>query len=431
MKKLISLLLCTVMLALLAACSGGEPSASNSADTGSSKVSADPTAVPFDPIDWSNLPANDVSDFTFTNGEKGIAITGYVGTNPVMRIPDSINGTPVTEIAVNAFSENTVITHAYLSDSIEYFEEGIFEKCTSLQQVHLPEKLRYLEKDSFYGCSALQKVEMSEGVEFIGESAFMDCTALTEMHLPASVASFKEEAFSGCTALKSIYAPGLQWINDGSLMNCSSLTDLTIYAVGTIEGHAFNGCTSLASVEILPPPADCPFSFHIFENGVIYKTSHGAKNVTAIRAMPGIAADEIVLREDTNYIDSYCFRDCRIKRAAIPAAVYRIDSEAFGNCRELESVSLAPGSGLHTVGFEVFKDCQSLKTVDFSATSETLSLGYSPFTFAYALEKVVLPDSIASYETPDGTFSTSKKVTVTYRGKDYTYDELSTLVFSE
>ncbi len=439
MKKLLSLLLCAAFIVSLSACSGqGTPSGTSNqgsapviTDEPTTAPTAEPTAVPFTSLDWNSVTPNAVTDFIYRTEEDGVIIAGYVGTNPVMFIPDSIDGKPVTGIAEYAFKDSAVITHAYLPDDVKYPDRGIFDNCTSLQQVRLPANLKMLDAYSFYGCSALRKVEMNDGLETIGEGAFMDCTALTEMNMPASVTSFKKLAFSGCTSLVSIYAPGLLFINDGALFDCCSLTALTVYAPGDISGHAFNGCTSLASIEVLPPPADCPTRFYIFENGVLYKTSHGAESVTAVRAMPGIIADEIVLREDTSIIDAYCFRDCRIKRAVIPAAVSRIISEAFGNCRELESVTVAQGSALWSIGYEVFKDCNSLKTVDFSAVSGTLDFGYSPFTFVYSLEKALLPDSVTADDPAESIFSSSKKVTVTYRGKDYTHDQLADLVFIE
>jgi hypothetical protein len=108
-------------------------------------------------------PAVVKAQFSFTNINGQITITGYSGSGSVVTIPSSINGFSVTSIGTSAFENITNITY----------------------------------------------LTIPGGVTNIGVDAFANCIDLANTIIPNSVISFGDGAFSGCTSLKSITIPSL------------------------------------------------------------------------------------------------------------------------------------------------------------------------------------------------------------------------------
>ena len=92
-------------------------------------------------------------DYTYTNNNGTIIITGYTGVGGSVTIPDMITGLPVTSIGPSAFS----------------------------------------------GLTNLTSVTIPDGVTNIGDSAFLNCFNLTNVAIPASVISIGNFAFNVCS----------------------------------------------------------------------------------------------------------------------------------------------------------------------------------------------------------------------------------------
>lgn len=138
----------------------------------------------------------------YDDGNGGIIISKYVGTETVVEIPDQINGTQVTGIGSMAFSN-----------------------CSSITNIIIPENVTTIGNSAFVGCSNLRQIEIPKGVITIGYSVFSGCTNLNNITIPEGVVSILDNAFESCDSLKKLDIP--KGINN--ISNTAFPNDITLY----------------------------------------------------------------------------------------------------------------------------------------------------------------------------------------------------------
>jgi hypothetical protein len=74
-------------------------------------------------------------DFTYTNTNGTITITGYIGPGGDVVIPSTIAGLTVTSVGDGAFSSLYNLTGVTIPDSVTNLGEGAFSVCTNLAAV--------------------------------------------------------------------------------------------------------------------------------------------------------------------------------------------------------------------------------------------------------------------------------------------------------
>jgi len=159
------------------------------------------------------------SDFKATprDGGKAVEITGYTGTKWEIRIPQSIQGLPVTHISRGAFRENKNIT-----------------------RVTIPNSVTTIGKEAFNDCPNLANVTIGNSVTTIGERAFSGCTGLTGVIIPNSVTIIEEGAFNWCTSLANVtIGNSVTSIGANAFIGCKNLTNVTFQ--GTLPMRGFGG----------------------------------------------------------------------------------------------------------------------------------------------------------------------------------------------
>lgn len=124
---------------------------------------------------------------SFSVYDDHVVCTTYYGDEIEVKIPDMVDGRPVTMIGNYAFSgNNNVSPHK------------------SLKKVILPSSLKQIGACAFCDCSALREAELPEGLEKIGAGAFVDCISLNVVELPASLTDIDIGVFAGCSSLSEI-----------------------------------------------------------------------------------------------------------------------------------------------------------------------------------------------------------------------------------
>jgi hypothetical protein len=170
-------------------------------------------------------------------------------TIPETVVYDNITYT-VTNIAHNAFIEDSTLTSISLPDTLTYIGEMAFFHCTGLTDINIPDGVTYIGVGAFEGCSGLTSINIPYGVTIINDGTFSYCRGLTNINLPDSVISIYNGAFWDCSGLTSIsISKNLTSIYRDAFDGCSSLTSINIPdKVTSIGRNAFSGCSSLTSI---------------------------------------------------------------------------------------------------------------------------------------------------------------------------------------
>jgi hypothetical protein len=115
---------------------------------------------------FSSAFAGQWGDFTYTESDGTITITGYRCPDGAADIPSLIDEKPVVRIG-----------------------EQAFYNCAGLTSITIPSSVNTIEQRAFYGCSGLTSVVIPSSVTRIGHNAFYGCTGLksSPVRAPASL----------------------------------------------------------------------------------------------------------------------------------------------------------------------------------------------------------------------------------------------------
>lgn len=433
MKKLLLFLLCAVLCLALCSCSGNGSSAPAAPKADTATPTPAPTATPepaFEPLDWATVTEAPAANFAYELSwdEESYRITAYNGTDAIVKVPAAIEGKPVTGLGEDLFRSNETITHVYLPDTVRYMGDSCFNNCPNLVQLHLPANLSEIAQATCKECRKLVQVDLPTALTSIRQSAFSECISLKEIELPATTTYMEKDVFDGCRSLTSFKAPGLKQMGQCALRDCVSLTELVLYeGMGLFNGNALNGCTSLTDLTLMPLTEESSYRV-VFENGILYDV-YGTEEpeYTALRMLPGYPADAVQLHPNTTKLEHSVFYGCQLRSIEIPAAVDTIPGNAFVQCRNLESITFAPGSQLRLLEMNCFSGCTALTAIDLSFVTEQLTMYSGAFGSNDALTSVKLPANVNATDPADYMFRSAKNVVISYQGKDYTYDQLSEL----
>ncbi|MDO4299884.1 MAG: leucine-rich repeat domain-containing protein [Clostridia bacterium] len=162
------------------------------------------------------------SDYSLILDKGTGRITGYIDNlepayddNGVLQnpqdlvIPSVIDGTEVTGIDKEAFSEWERLGSITIENGVEYIGMYAFEKCVNVKSVFIPNTVTYIDEYAFYDESSLEEVTIEENsnLAVISWMAFA-YTGISEMIIPESVTNIHEKAFRGCENLLKVYFEG-------------------------------------------------------------------------------------------------------------------------------------------------------------------------------------------------------------------------------
>lgn len=137
------------------------------------------------------------------------------GSEPVLILPETVEGCPVTEIGAYCFAENCRLPETYfetvlckneekLSTDWETAEEMSSRESSAemnrperpvltaiagsyLEEIVLPENLEKIGNLAFYNCTSLKKITMGKKMEQVGSDAFMNCRKFGQIFLRCGV----------------------------------------------------------------------------------------------------------------------------------------------------------------------------------------------------------------------------------------------------
>lgn len=322
------------------------------------------------PVVWAfhSMIIDDYFSYGVVQGK--VYITGYKGLSPVVVIPETIDDMPVASVC-SAFSENEILTHIILPDTLEEIGDYAFASCANLKIIAIPASVARIGVSAFDDCISLKKLMFvgTSQLQSIGERAFYSCEMLTSISIPASVTSIASSAFYSCDNLTSVtFAEGcqLQSIGDSVFGFCEKLESITIPAsVKNIGSAVFYLCGSLTNIVVAQENA----AYQTIDGNLYSKDGK-----TLVHYAIGKTAESF----------------------EVPAFVTTISAYAFSYCNSLVSVTFAEGSQLQSIDAQAFFACVKLTSVAIPAS--LLSIGDSAFASCRVLASISIPASVTSID---------------------------------
>lgn len=344
-------------------------------------------------------PAPPVSyDYAISNGT--IAVTQLLDSSPVLIIPETINGLPVTAIAPQAFWNRTDLLSVTIPDTVQTIGDIAFDGCVNLTNVVLGNSVRDIGGEAFNRCTSLSTVHIPASVTNIGAEAFASCSSLLaitvdpqngfyadlsgvlvdfprklliqyplarqgDYTVPAGVNQIGDHSFANCVGLTDVSFPeSLQNIGDSAFSYCQSLATVTdSTSVTNIGAFAFDGCATLTTIEL--------------GTNLI---SIGPDAFDSCRSLDGL-----LLPDTLQSIGPWAFEGCvQLHQLAIPDHVNSIAEETFLACETLTNVVV--GAGVTNVADYAWAFCPALTSLYFKGNAP--AVGSAPF-FGYTTNVTV------------------------------------------
>lgn len=241
-------------------------------------------------------------------------------TEEVLRVPGTVNGVKVYEIAPDA--------------------------CANLDSV--------------------VEVVCDDDIESIGACAFRLCDNLRSVHFPAAVADYHSSWVSHCGKLEAIELPGRLDVIRPSVFEGHDVKKLVVGPlVHSIEPGAFRA----AELDEIVISEDNPF---IATDGVAVYSADGSSLIAVAAPVPEYSIAEgctvvckkafdnkagmrdVRVPEGVRTIGEYAFINSGISSFRAPASLVSIEKKAFFHCKELRSVEL--NEGLASIGDAAFEE---------------------------------------------------------------------------
>lgn len=152
-----------------------------------------------------SLPVSPEVDFEVTDYREYdfggyFTLTAYRGQEPVIVMPETVQGRPIEEINNYLFSNSSPIRGIRISDSVQVLDTGVFALNDDLQVVVFGKNIRAITDGMFQNCESLHTIVLNDGLESIGDIVFTGCDNLKEIEIPSSVTHIGAAAFFACNA---------------------------------------------------------------------------------------------------------------------------------------------------------------------------------------------------------------------------------------
>ncbi len=253
--------------------------------------------------------------------------------------------------------------------------KDVFKGMAWLTDVVLPEGLTEIDDNAFKGCRQLAAIRFPEGLQRIGHFAFHRCHSLVSVLLPDSVTTLGTGVFLYCDRLEECRAFGVKRLEKQTFANDTQLRALSLHSeidCSNFPDDIFTGCVRIQDICLSDG-----FAYHaenLFADYVAGKTGHPVVRAIAQSLYQSLEIENGVLfklhidlrsfelPEGIRCIEKGCFFDKKgITAISFPESLERIRTNAFGNCINLEQITLKHEDVVIDEG--AFRGCSSLKHI--------------------------------------------------------------------
>lgn len=282
-------------------------------------------------------------------------------------------------IAKYAF-ENSGFETVVIPSSVTTLGDYAFANCKSLTSVNIQGTIQTFGTYMFSGCPKLTDAVFADANTIIGNYIFKDCVSLVNVTLPAKLTTLGTYAFQNCTGLKKITLPS-------SLLKIGATTYST-------KACTFEGCTSLAEVEILGKATYIGAS--VFKDCTALKSITLPSNCTSIggNAFQNSGLETIDLSNVTT-MGTYAFQNCANLVTVVLPNIATLPNYTFQNCVSLKTVEIPSNTvkiGSSATAGYVFDGCTSLESVKFLGNVTHINCG--AFRNCISLKNIAIPESV-------------------------------------
>ena len=146
---------------------------------------------------------------------------------------------------------NTKFPEANLS-GVTSIGQGAFSGNTALKAAIMSNNLATLGAEAFKDCSSLETIALGKKIQTIGDNTFNNCGKITTVNVPASVKTIGQAAFIGTSLTSIVLGEGLQSIGQKAFAYSNALTNIISYATTapTLGTSAFENVPKNASVKV-------------------------------------------------------------------------------------------------------------------------------------------------------------------------------------
>ena len=153
------------------------------------------------------------------------AVSSFLGCVESIHLPSNAGHRYVTAIGDSAFEFADTLVYVKVSSYVKQIGDYAFHGCTFLQKIDLPQSVEAIGKYAFQSCTNLKGITLPEGITSLEEGTFMFCPDLSEVKLPSTLQSIGENAFVFCLALKELSIPAsVTAIAPEAFVDCPDLT---------------------------------------------------------------------------------------------------------------------------------------------------------------------------------------------------------------
>ena len=340
-----------------------------------------------------NLKFEWVNNWEYIVSAKDTDISGDI------YIPSTYDGKPVTSVAWVGFSECHNITSVTIAEGVSIIEGNAFAGCTNLKKVIIPDTVKFIGEYAFFGCDNLECLVIGSGVEEIGDWAIPNNLNRNYIYYRSTPDDWMK--------IKS-------GDNNGLYVNTVYYYFNNTHPVGSLKyWHYVNGEI------VIWEPSDNSFPEYLeatrYYDYYEVKAKEGAtlpqileipatyNNVPIIRIADrgfreNLYLNEVRLPEGIREIGAGAFFGCDMLGydLVIPASVELIESNAFGQCGGIRTITFANGDNDYSrIKNGAFSDCHGLQELNISSVVTNIEEG--AFERCYGLESITVDEGNRKY----------------------------------
>lgn len=290
--------------------------------------------------------------------DNNAEITGYLGKESNITIPDKINNYSVISIGSAAF---------YNSD---------------IEKISFSSSIHSIGWWAFYGCKKLTSVELNEGLNTIEYGAFMNCHKLKEVSLPYTVYSIGEDAFGvNCSTLKNINDHYSKKVVSKQLYSYNKNFKIKGYE-GTYS-QKYAAAHNLVFVsEAIVNYCDADLNGVVDYNDIILlkKYTDGKSKLNDIQKRNcDVDGDALVASVDIDLIERYVMNEISLSKLPVAEHTEEITDLLYGKTMYCDGDSVAKGTGTNIFGSGFYSYCNyitetyNMKSVNKSVAGTTIA----------------------------------------------------------